>query len=314
MGAYLRKLGHDYLVNLLVGTTLVAFGALGAILTANYHATLGALKKAHVHLDPFQAALVGLPTAALIAIVLVLVMAFGLLVWLLAKRQNSLNEDPAELRVATGSDLLATLAATQEALKEELGKNLDLTNRLADSNKLVADLKAKVTYPKFDAQIHQILFSDPTEEPDLYSVWIVTVANHGAPSVARVYKAAAKTVQGISIKVDIVYFDRYRLLLNDGKDCIDYTDDDFVTTRTYSKPVLKGVPVTGVLICLFRGITDWEKIDVRTVKFSFTDAIGDEQGKNVWWESEPFGEVDSHKIVKPGKWIGLPVIKPVQVT
>jgi len=166
--------------------------------------------------------------------------------------------------------------------------------------------------PQFIAEVHEIQLSDPVVGPDLFAAVILTITNDGAPSVARTFRATARAVYGANVTVDVFSYPTFAIYLNKGKDCIDYTEQHYIMQRTHGTPIKRGVPVTGILPCIFRGITDPKQIDVRSFKVNFVDGIrGSEKTPRVWTSEDVRDDIQYSEVIQPTMRPGLPVIHPV---
>jgi hypothetical protein len=175
------------------------------------------------------------------------------------------------------------------------------------------DLRTRLdqNYPKFVASIFEAQISDPVVGPDLFSALIVSIANSGMPSVTTLFKVSARTVFGADIKVAVFSNPSFTMYFNGAKDCIDYTEEHYIMDRTHNTPVKRGVPVKGVLPCVFHGITDPKSIDWLSLKVSFADGTGDANGQVKWWETAPLTSLDYSEETARRVRPGLPTLHPV---
>ena len=152
----------------------------------------------------------------------------------------------------------------------------------------VSELEAKITaqYPDFHAVIFEIINQDPVFGPDLFAALVVQVLNNGHKSSCKGWSVTAQTPYGAIIPVDI-FGNGFQLIVNNGRDCFDFQQSDYITYRTDPEPVGRGKPITGILPCVFRGITNAKEVDVRTLKVEFSDVIGDADGNRKAWSANP---------------------------
>jgi FtsZ-binding cell division protein ZapB len=168
--------------------------------------------------------------------------------------------------------------------------------------------RAQLAFPKFQAGILEVVFAD-AQGPDLYAAVVVQIINDGADSIARAFRFSACTVYGSTIVTEILSPPAFPLVVNHGTGLINYLEEHYIMTRTRMSPVRRGVPVTGIIPVVFRGIVDIKEVDLRTLQFKFTDGTGTPDGLK-WWESTTMTPGELTDIISQRKYVGLPSVQP----
>jgi hypothetical protein len=164
-------------------------------------------------------------------------------------------------------------------------------------------------YPDFDAALWELQEPDPPfAGPDLWAAIVINVANSGAASTITAWKVEALAVNGATLTVNIVWNDNLRLVFNGSKHCVEYLPEHYIMSRTYDKPVVKGAPVTGILPCIFRGVTKTDQVNLLSLKVSFADGTGDGNKEPKWWEATVTSFTTTPQVV-PRARPTLPAIK-----
>jgi hypothetical protein len=199
-----------------------------------------------------------------------------------------------------------------ERQRNDAQRQCDSAQReLTEARHQIAELEAHLAFPEFVMTIQDIQEGDPAPSSNrVLAVLILGIGNSGAKSVARNYRVSGQSVSGFKLNIDVLHPPAFTLALNRGRDCIDYTPDDYIINRTHSTPVERGVPVTGVLPCHFSGIANLKEVDFRTLKVSFIDGTGDADGKPKEWESSKITEINYSEIVPHESRPGLPRMRP----
>jgi hypothetical protein len=182
------------------------------------------------------------------------------------------------------------IRATTNASADEV-RNIEQQRDDALSRESALQAQLKAQYPDFHATIFEIQNQDPVVGPDMQVVLIMEVLNNGAESLAKAFKATALTNYGAIIPIDVFGSDGFRLIVNKGRDCFNYLPEHFIMNRTIPNPVKRGSSVTGILPCIFRGITNPKEVDLRTLKVEFVDAIGTPEKQPKWWSTTPIDGV-----------------------
>lgn len=232
-----------------------------------------------------------------------------------------------KLRPATNSELESGFKAMQEHAQEMQmrldGSLLDIAAKEMEMRSLqgkydsanieVQSLKATLDerFPKFTLSIGEIIAPDP-ELPgnDTYVAILVGIANNGAKSIAQAFQVTAKTVYGAEASIEVTYPPNFRLVVNDGKDMVEYAEEHYIMKRALT-PIERGCPINGILPCRIKGIKDVKSLNLSSLKISCLDGIGDQEEKGRRWESEPFADIRCHEIIKPRLRIGLPMVRPI---
>jgi hypothetical protein len=178
-----------------------------------------------------------------------------------------------------------------------------------DALERVVALEAQLSFPKFSADFLEIRNQDPPGVPDLFVAMILQIGNDGASSVCGTFKASARTVYGKTIEVVVVSNVGFRLSVNGGRDCYNYLPEHFIMDRTRLAPVQRGVPVVGVLPCVFKGITDAKEVNWLSVEVRFCDGIGTKDGGQQWWRTPPIEESSWSEIATVRFRPGLPALE-----
>jgi hypothetical protein len=166
-------------------------------------------------------------------------------------------------------------------------------------------------YPKFVATIFEIQEPEPPlPGPDLFTAFIICIANSGAPSVIRSFEVEAYATNGATLKAEVFYGPGgFRLTFNGGANHVEYLPEHYIMERARN-PVVRGFPVEGVLPVIFRGVTRIDDVDVLRLRVRFADGTGDRAGKAKWWHTEKLVDVRKTVHVAPRTRPGLPPILP----